>query len=347
MSPKQAERALRQLVTEVRSEPTPELDWAALEARLPSGPVTETPRKLPRARILLAAAGIALVAGALGLRGGDTPAPVALPADSRLPGGPSNGDTLALGTTIVTQAEARTVEHAGHARWKLHPHGSAKLVTRGDRVIVRLESGTLEAHIVPSTRPETFAVEAADVRVAAHGTVFHVALEAGAVAVSVVEGTVLVGPRATPGVGKLLSGPSAGRFTLAGKPAEEKPASPPSRTVTRGFHPGNEPATPGSASPAGSAEPATPQAVEQALSRVVELASRCFSERTSASDGVRVTAHTALTFQAAPDGAIRSIHFDPPLAPNVQACIDQGARAIEAARSSGGLSGSRVVDLER
>ena len=346
MSPKQAERALRQVVTEVRSQPTPELDWAALEARLPRGPVHTTPRQGSRAGWVLAAAGCALLLGAFGWSRHEAPkAPVATRPSISAPSAAGNGDELAIGTAIATQDEARTLEHEKRARWTLGPHSSATLVTRGERLVVRLERGTLEAHIVPSTRPETFAVEAADVRVAAHGTVFRVALEDAAVAVSVEEGKVLVGPRVTPGVGQLLAGPSAGRFTLQGTPSEEKPTNVPARPAARSGHVGAE--APAPLSSANGAERATPEEVDGALSRVAELAARCFSERTSASDGVRVTAHTALTFHAAPDGTITAVHFDPPLAPNVQACIDEGASALAVAVTGRGFQGSRVVDLER
>jgi hypothetical protein len=87
--------------------------------------------------------------------------------------------------------------------------------------------------------------------------------------------------------------------------------------------------------------------VAQATDRVAELASACFSERTSASDGVRVTAHTVLSFGTAPDGSVSFVRFDPPLAPNVQTCIDEGARKLEAAPTPRGFRGSRAVALER
>jgi ferric-dicitrate binding protein FerR (iron transport regulator) len=349
---RRAERALRELVTEVRADAAPEPDWARLEARLPQTPVPAAPRRGGVSRVLLAAAAVALVAAGFAWQKSAEAPPVAalLPRQAPLTSA-TDGNQLAPGTTIAAQAEARTIDHPRLASWTLAPHSSATLVTRGDRVVVRLEAGSLTARIVPSTRPETFAVEAADVRVAAHGTVFSVTLHATAVAVSVEEGVVLVGPRSTPGIGKRLQGPSAERFTLLGAP-EVAPVSPePNRRTPRTGPPHVETPPAGVASAAASAaSPVEEPSLErkrEALEQVVALASACFSERTSASDGVRVTAHSALTLQTSPEGTVRSVRFDPPLAPNVQTCIDAGVTKLSVVTSPQGFQNSRVVVLER
>lgn len=346
---RRAERALRQVVAEVRAQAPPDLDWAALEARLPRAPIPAA-RRDGRGALLVAAAAVLALAGTAGLawqRGAEVP-----PVASVKPQQPdakraADGDRFALGTTIAAQAEARTIEHPRIASWTLAPHSSATLLTLGDRVVLRLECGSLTARIVPSTLPETFAVEAADVRVAAHGTVFSVTLDDTGVAVSVEEGVVLVGPRSTPGAGKRLRGPSAERFTLRGAPETGRPSPAPPRAP----HP--HPVAAAAATSAGtpdapsSAQEPSAEQKREALERVVSLASACFSERTSASNGVRVTAQTALSFRASPDGSVGSVRFDPPLAPNVQTCIDEGLGKLRVAASPEGLHGSRVVVFER
>jgi hypothetical protein len=350
LTSKRAERALDQLLTEVRAAAPPDLDWAALETRLPTGPVPAPGERSLRPRLLLAAAALAVVGLAFAWsQNPESPEAVALEMRAELPSGPVNGDQLAAGTAVSTAAEGRTFEHPLRADWTLAPHSRATLVTSGDVVVVRLDSGSLTARIVPSTRPESFAVEAADVRVAAHGTVFSVTLGASAVAVAVEEGKVLVGPRATPGVGKLLASPASERFTLLGalvgeerperanRPAPRVPHLPPELATSATPHP----------SATGSTTAPTSEVIADAMGRVVALASACFSERTSASDGVRVTAHTVLSFVAAPDGAVTAIRFEPPLAPNVQACIEGGSTALRVAESPEGFSASRTVDLER
>jgi hypothetical protein len=333
---------------EARNEAPPELDWAALEARLPEGPAPAPPARSLRPRLLLAAAAVTVVGLAFAWsRDADAPEAVASETRSEVESGPVNGDELAPGIAVSTASSARTVEHPLRATWTLAPHSRATLVTSQDVLVVRLERGSLTARIVPSTLPETFAVEAADVRVAAHGTVFSVTLHASGVAVEVEEGKVLVGPRATPGVGKLLASPAAERFTLLGALAEAVPAERASRPAPRLAHPAAEvPAAPAPSASGGPAAPA-PESIAEATASVVALASACFDERTSPSDGVRVTAHTAMSFAAAPDGSVATIRFEPPLAPNVQACIDAGKKQLSVAASPEGFRGARVVDLER
>jgi ferric-dicitrate binding protein FerR (iron transport regulator) len=349
MSSKRAERALQQLVRETRAQAAPELDWDRLEARLPDEPV---PQKLAPERsrlgmrLALWAAAFALTTSALvWIRVGESPRVTAdAPDTAELASGPTRGDLLVPGASVTTLAEPRTIEHPERASWTLAPHSHATLVTKGELVVVRLERGSITARIVPSSRPESFAVETADVRVAAHGTVFRVTLDGGAVAVSVEEGSVLVGPRATPGIGKLLAGPSAERFSLSGAPVAEPRRVTAARPAQRVEQPSAE-ATPTSS--VGAAEPPSPEQIALATDRVVELASACFSKRTAASDGVRVTAHTVLSFITAPDGSVTSIQLDPPLAPNVQSCIEEGSAKLRAAPSERGFQGTRVVDLER
>jgi len=213
--------------------------------------------------------------------------------------------------------------------------------------------------VVPSTAPETFAVEAADVRVAAHGTVFEVSLGAEGVAVDVSEGRVLVGPRGTPGSGRLLGSPAVQRFSLVGEPLEKPTPKPrdhvskervtseltqPELTQPELTQPElTQPALPDTNEP----EQPSAEEAERILNEVVALTSSCFRQRTTANDGVKVTAHTALTLQTTREGSISEVTFEPPLAPSVEACVSAGAPALHAVPTRAGFSATRSIDVER
>jgi ferric-dicitrate binding protein FerR (iron transport regulator) len=343
MSRRRAERVLNELTRELRSSPSPELDWAAIESRLPRSPAPDHKPHFPTTRLLLTAAAFAVVAAALSFRFArvEPPAPVVSQMPAPVAVGPLNGDAMLLGAQVRATSEPKHVEHIARATWTLAPGSRASIVERGERLVVRLEQGSLRVHVVPSTAPETFAVEAADVRVAAHGTVFEVSLGAEGVAVDVSEGRVLVGPRVTPGSGKLLQAPSIQRFSLVGEPLQ-KPAPKARDHATKQLL-GPEPAA---STPREPEQPSAEQA-ERILNDVIALTSSCFRQRTTANDGVKVTAHTALTLSTTREGSIKSVSFEPPLAPSVQACVSAGAPALRAAPTRAGFSATRSIDVER
>jgi ferric-dicitrate binding protein FerR (iron transport regulator) len=399
MRPERIERALREVTREARIEPAPGIDWEAVEERLPMTRIATLPPRAPSVRPALLAA--ALSFGALLLcigwwRGHTPDAPVAnaphLAATPRAPGSTEiDGSTLAPGARVTAGDVAQAVVHRGHATWTLAPGSAAILLTQGDVVAIRLETGSVTSRVVKSSRVETFAVEAADVRIAAHGTEFVVTLAPDGVSVHVTEGSVLVGPRDEPGVGQLLQSPAAGQFTLAGKPAtpEENgglaalrprraPAALPDEAQGPSMNSGSpersaaqategsgpvastsgpkvKPSAPvgaGSAAPDPSAEPTAPEqptaaGIESATSDVIKLAAMCFKQRTATSDGVRVTAQTTITFRTLADGGVRSVVFEPPLSPWVQACITTGMGAIHTESTRYGFQVSRTVNLER
>jgi len=199
---------------------------------------------------------------------------------------------------------------------------------------------------VPRTAPEPFAVEAANVRVAAHGTVFEVSLAGEGVGVNVSEGRVLVGPRAQPGVGKLLRSPALEQFSLGGEPIEKPAEKPPERVLKKPA--GTDltrqtPAMPESNEP----EQTTTAEIERIMDDVVALTASCFRERTGASNGVKVTANTALTLRTTREGALSQVAFEPPLAPSVQTCVNAGAPALHGAPTRAGFSATRLVAFER
>lgn len=346
MSRRRAEHVLEEVTRELRSSPSPELDWAAIESRLPKTPAPNGKPHFPTTRLLLTAAAFAAVAAALTFRfaPAERPATVVSHQPVAAKAGPVNGDALPPGAVVSAATEPKSVEHPTRATWTLTPGSRASIVEKGRLLVVRLEHGSLLARVVPSTAPETFVVEAADVRVAVHGTVFEVSLADGSVGVDVTEGRVLVGPRVQPGVGKLLESPSVQRFSLGGEPLEKPLPKPreraPKPNVTPELTP---PALPESSGP----EQPTTEEVERIVNEVVALTSSCFRQRTVASDGVKVTAHTSLTLRTTREGSVSEVAFDPPLAPSVQECVNAGTPALHAAPTRSGFGATRSVDFER
>jgi hypothetical protein len=390
MSPDRIERALGEVTREARTEILPAVDWDAIEDQLPMTRARTVPPRAFNARPLLLAAALAVGLGGLGfgLLRSPSASPVARESAPRAAanaragelGQDINGDTLMPGARVSAGEQARSVVHAGHARWTLAPHSEGMLVTTGEVVTIRLERGSVTSKVTKSSRTETFAVEAADVRVAAHGTEFVVMLGADGVSVSVTEGTVLVGPREEPGVGQLLISPSARRYTLTGLAREDDdrglealggPRS--SGTRRAGIAVGTSEARDSALALAApqvakqaparksvvEPEPASPVEVdttpdqpsaenlELATQAVMALTQACFKARTIAGEGVRVTAQTSITFRTLPRGGVNKVVFEPPLSPVVQACVNAGMSGIQTDATKHGFQVSRNIDLER
>ncbi|HTQ06575.1 MAG TPA: FecR domain-containing protein [Polyangiaceae bacterium] len=397
MTPERIERALREVTREARTEQLPHVDWARIEDELPMTRVHTVPPRPLSVRPWLIAASFALT-GALGAYAVTLVHPHAAPVAAARVTTPSsaaarasangdvNGDALAVGAHVVAGDVPQSVVHAGHARWTLAPHSEGTLLANGDIVTVRLDRGSVTSRVVKSSRTETFAVEAADVRVAAHGTEFTVSLGADGVSVSVTEGSVLVGPREEPGQGQLLISPAAKRYTHAGLPIEDDSGlealggrrspshvedgataadgatgasaaqgrlaleAPASAKKPGARKAANEPEA-GDATAASDLDqrPSEPTAagLEAATTSVMRLTQACFKERTIAGEGVRVTAQTSVTFRTLPEGGVNRVVFEPPLSPAVQACVNAGMSAIQTEGTRNGFQVSRSIDLER
>jgi hypothetical protein len=211
---------------------------------------------------------------------------------------------------------------------------------------VYLDRGKVSASVVPSERKESFVVEAAEVRVAVHGTKFSVELGAQSVTVAVSEGVVLVGPSAAPGTGKLISAGNTEKFSLQGVPVRRAKTQLGDRTRM----PANTPPTEASAAatPVDDTPVVTARSiadVETAVSNLLGAANRCFRERST--DGLRVTAQTAATFELSAAGRVTELEFDPPLAPSVQTCITNGVSTFAVGAATGDLVVTRRLELSR
>jgi hypothetical protein len=234
------------------------------------------------------------------------------------------------------------------------------LVTTGEILTVRLEAGSVSAEVFPSGRAESFVVEAGDFRVAVHGTIFRVAMTPSGIDVSVSEGNVLVGPRATPGTGRLLSSPADEHFD----PPTEQHAAPARRTPAPPAAPAPVPSPAEADDPAPRAEQAPPKtpapeaptaapqvpepshgAVDTAALHVIELTSACYRQRARPGANAGRPVQTTLTLRTQPDGSISSVTFQPALPRQVELCISDGVRSLRGPISGKGIEVSRSIVL--
>jgi ferric-dicitrate binding protein FerR (iron transport regulator) len=339
-----AERALSRVLAEARSESAPELDWDRVEARLEAEAAVPEPEALRsrslRPVLVLAAAGVALAVGWFAAGGR---VPIAAPSLPDAHPTAIDGAALADGARVEAPVADVAVEHAQHSQWTLERGGRAKVTRSGGVVRVELEQGAVVARVVPSSKAETFVVEAAGTRVAVHGTTFRVALAHHHVEVSVTEGTVLVGPRGEPGSGREISANESSNFTLAGAPLSAELTA---RVPVRRRAPDRR-STPSAERPRELATQPSIAEVETMVSQLLELGASCFQSRTATANGVRVTASTQLTLRALPEGHVELVGLDPPLAPAVQACVTEGIQKLSIAPSQNGIQITRRMELER
>lgn len=358
--PHDPEEALRRLVRDARGEQPPELDWSRLEQRLMNQVerAAPTPRRSPYPLAwagLAAAAAVALffVGQRTQVTVPQTP-PAIVEASEPLR---KNGDTLALGSRVATAERELSVDHAGRATWTLAPSSSALLAERGERITVQLERGSVLSEVVPNPKPETFVVEAAEARVAVHGTVFRVSLEGGRVIVQVREGTVAVGPRyGVPAF--FLKAPAHGDFAADGRSGSID-GRPLGETNERRAEPlkllplkvPSAAPQPSLLSPATSAEPPPLEPsindIEAGISRIVDATTDCFARNTQSAEGVQITVRTALSLQITDSGAVSNVEFQPPLSPEAEECAAKSISQVTFAPSKQGAKVTRMLELKR
>jgi ferric-dicitrate binding protein FerR (iron transport regulator) len=260
----------------------------------------------------------------------------------------AGGAGLRLGDVLETRGARATIERPGKVTLTLEP-GSRTVVTHVQgALILALERGAVEAQVVPVAGGEAFAVDVEGSRVAVHGTHLRVARDAERVVVDLNEGVVSIGdaPRAGSLLGALVNAPAhiefmaadrAGTLTQTHDPAAVRapepqapaaaslsiasrrpvasalraPAAPPGEVRPEARSPAGASAKPVAASP----EPSP----EEAISGAVHA---CMAERPRA-DNVTVVVSTTLRLELADDGTVRFARFDPPVAPDVNACSAQ------------------------
>jgi hypothetical protein len=356
VSDRRDEKALASVVSEARAERVPELDWAKLEAKLDALPPPPAPPKPSPLRFLVPPLAVAAAIAVAYFSWPEPPPPsVAEHVPAVEVARPTDGDTLAPGSRIEARDSKQVVTHPRRATWTLEPGSLAEVIRTGEVITIRLLTGSVSAEVVPSERPETFVIEAREVRVAVRGTRFRVALPSEGVDVDVSEGRVMVGPREQPGTGRLLVGPASEHFSPAARevPARAPIAPNPSPRASAPVEP-EEPAA--KTEPLASAAPLpvapvvpepSPGAVDTAALQAIELTSACFRQRAHAPREPSPSVHTTLTVKARPDGSISSVQFSPPLARQVEVCVKDGLKAIHGPVSPKGIEVSRAITLDR
>jgi hypothetical protein len=291
------------------------------------------------------------------------------------------GAALRLGSVVEARGGARAiVERPGKVTFLVEPQTRAIVSRAQGALILALERGSVEAQVTPVAAGEAFAVDVGHARVAVHGT--HLRVErrqrdtggSDVVVVDLNEGVVLVGeaPRIGSTSGTLMTAPAHAEFAAddalgtlnvtheaaqvrppvalgtsmqpkaAPPPAAPAPASRPEAaadvhaTVPAPAAPRVEPR------PApGGASPQTPAADPNAEGTIAAAVRACFAERPSAAN-VTVSVSTTLRLGLREDGSVRSARFDPPVAPEVNACA---APAIYRVRFTHGGSAAVSVDF--
>jgi hypothetical protein len=339
-------RRLSRAVRDAREESVPDLDWDAMEQRLRAlEPVAPSAAKRAAKPLVWLAAATVAAAAAFGVFLGRPTAPqVASPVETYVAPA-SDSEHPPEREVFDAKAGDVSVVRSGRAAFTLARGGFAEMRDVGGVLTVYLDRGKLSISVEPSPKKESFVVEAADVRVAVHGTKFSVSRERDRVSVAVIEGVVLVGPSRAPGSGKLLSATSRADFTLMGDVlgSPRKTSTAERARVLASGEPVTPPAIPSEMPPVAERSIAD---VEKVVSGLFSAANRCFRERESA-DGIRVTAQTSATFTVSDTGHVTKLTFDPPLAPSVEDCVTAQANTLAVGSASRELVVTRKLELSR
>ncbi len=276
------------------------------------------------------------------------------------------GASLRLGDTVETGDAQATVERPGKLTLTIEANSRAVVTHLHGAMVLSLERGAVEAQVVPVAAGEAFAVDVGSARVAVHGTHLRVARANGRVVVDLNEGVVAIGeaPRFGSVVGTLINAPahvefdpasadlaasltqthdpSAVRAPIASASTEPAPVVLPRADVPQ---PARSTAVellrPEARPVAGAASARAPAAAPEVTSEsaVAEAVRACMAERPRV-DNVTVVVNTTLHLDLGDDGSVRAARFDPPVAPDVNACA---AQAIYRARFAHGGAAAIVI----
>jgi hypothetical protein len=295
---------------------------------------------------------------------GDEPAGavVAVEGDAVVGGRPAAvGTSLGLGDVIEARHGRLTVERPGKLTLLLEPGARATVTHVQGALVLALDAGALEAQVVPVPNGEAFAVDVERARVAVHGTHLRVERAGERVLVDLTEGVVSVGeaPRLGSTLGDLVTAPAHVEFlsadpprTLAvthessavraplvlGAPAQagKTPLSAlplvpaPKADASAAAH---TPAVPGAhGSGHGAHGPASSQPDPNAESTITAVVRACMAEQPTA-ENVTIAIRTTLRLEVGDDGNVRAARFDPPVAPDINACASSAIYRTRFVRS--------------
>jgi hypothetical protein len=268
------------------------------------------------------------------------------------------GATLRLGDVIEARGQV-TVGRPGKLTFVVERGSRATVAHVQGSLVLALSQGAIEAQVVPVASGEALAVDIGPSRVAVHGTHLRVARAGDQVMVDLSEGVVAVGdaPRVGSTLGELVTAPAHAEFTATdargtlrvthdpsavrapaalGASAQLKPLplpllAPAAARKGEAGEANNEAPSTSAGSPRAEPHPAAnppagataaPTADPNAQFAVAAGVRACMSERLHIDD-VTVVVSTTLYLQLQDDGSVRAARFDPPVAPDVNACAAQ------------------------
>jgi hypothetical protein len=275
------------------------------------------------------------------------------------------GDAIAAGDALDTRSGRATFVRPdpGGVAWALEDGSQVSVRASGATLILALAKGAVEAQVTPVAAGEAFAVDVDATRVAVHGTHFRVERQGTRAIVDLREGVVSIGipPKTGATYGDVITAPAhveldvtdphgtlkvtheANRVragvTLAVNPATPAVVSP---TVAPNVPVPVLPSAPArpsavAAPPAPPSAPAPPPATLPAVDpnaqrTLVEKVRACARSHVEGSDGVTITVSTRMELVVGQDGMVKKSTFDPPLAPDVQACLGNTLRVTRFAQ---------------
>jgi len=284
----------------------------------------------------------------------------------RVDGVHSESMSLREGERLEARGGVAAFSAPGRVDWVLESGTEVTAVragSRGGSIVLALQAGAVEAQVTPVPAGEAFAVDVDGVRVAVHGTHLRVARASRGgpwVVVDLSEGVISVGapPKAGSTIGVLVNAPAHVEFSVADldgtlrvdrDPAHVRPPIDPTAIAQAAELPehaadtASEPASPLAplAPPAAVANPPTrtaraiavtaahpaPPAPPTPLERLTTVVHAC-ADGTMHRATDEVAIRSMMTVDIDADGAAQLTHFDPPLAPDLQACVAKGVYAI-------------------
>jgi hypothetical protein len=275
---------------------------------------------------------------------------------------------LRLGDVVEARATSVILERPGKVSIVLEANSRMRVSKLHETLVVALERGAVEARVTPVAHGEAFAVDVESSRVAVHGTHLRVQRDDWRVTVDVNEGVVAVGdaPRVGPVLGAVVVASAHAEFmafdalgtlkvsrepsALRWPPANTATVETPSAVAIEG-HPGVEPAA-SRTTPTPPSDPREPRTAPSATlasppsaapeGDIVGVVRRCMAERPRV-ENVTILVNTTLRLTLGDDGWVQSARFDPPVAPDVNACA---AQAIYRTRFDHGGTVTLSVDFK-